>query len=99
MKSQPSDGRRGVKVPYIKQDSRAKFNQILDEVKALGELSSGDLNYLLTKVCLLQVAARGERYDVYNSILGTISAFDKEFYRRFIAPYEDKKIVENGDIV
>jgi len=30
--------------------------------------------------------------------MGVLSAITEEFYRRKVAPYEDEKIVENGDV-
>ena len=30
--------------------------------------------------------------------MGVLSCVGAEFYRRVIAPYEDKKIIQNGDV-
>lgn len=58
----------------------------------------GELNYLVTLLCLKYLNERGEKYQTYNDILGALEGCKLEMYRRRIAPYEDKKIEENGDV-
>lgn len=58
----------------------------------------GELNYTLTKVALQYVEDCGLSYKTINDILGAFDGASKEFYRRVAAPYEDKKIAENGDV-
>lgn len=38
-------------------------------------------------------------YFLYNNLLGSINEAQHEIRRRMVAPYEEKKIEENGDIV
>jgi hypothetical protein len=40
----------------------------------------------------------GENYQHFNDVLGALEGAKLELYRRRIAPYEDTKIVENGDV-
>lgn len=40
----------------------------------------------------------GARYEVYNAVEGVLSCIGQELYRRMIAPYEDRKKEENGDV-
>ena len=37
-------------------------------------------------------------YQAINDIIGALESAKLEFYRRPVAIYEDKKIIENGDI-
>ena len=37
-------------------------------------------------------------YHAYNEIIGVLECVKQEFYRRMVAPYEDKKCEENGDV-
>ena len=37
-------------------------------------------------------------YKTCNDITGALINCEHEFYRRVVAPYEDKKIIENGDV-
>jgi hypothetical protein len=42
---------------------------------------------------------KGEiRYARLNEVIGAIDCAKLELYRRIAAPYEDKKITENGDV-
>lgn len=36
--------------------------------------------------------------DLKLDVLGTLRAVELEFYRRYVGPYEDLKIKENGDL-
>jgi hypothetical protein len=83
-------------VPYIKREDRRKFKH------GLGELTfaetPGELNYLFTKIATEYLSMNGENYQHFNDVLGALEGAKLELYRRRIAPYEDTKIVENGDV-
>ena len=76
-------------MPYIKQTDR--------EAASLGG-PSGEFNFLITQACITRANIRGHRYSVYNDIIGALECAKLEMYRRMVAPYEDKKIIENGDV-
>ena len=57
----------------------------------------GELNYVLTRIVLSYLPAK-PGYTAYNEVLGVLEAVKLELYRRAIAPYEDTKITENGDV-
>lgn len=60
--------------------------------------TAGELNYLITD-CINDLLNRdGVSYSVINNIIGAIECAKLEFYRRIAVPYEDLKIVENGDV-
>ena len=84
-------------MPYIKQERRDEFDSKLGylswEIKTIGEL-----NYMITMLCKNFIAQEGESYTTYNSVMGVLSCSQSEIYRRLIAEYEDKKIIENGDV-
>ena len=77
-------------MPYIKTEYR-KVIEIIPQ-------SVGELNYVITKICDNYKRSEGESYQTYNDIIGALEGAKLELYRRKIAPYEDKKIVENGDV-
>lgn len=84
-------------MPYIKQVLRDEIDAAMIGVEH--EIKTpGDLNYTLTKLALKYLASRGESYQTYNDIIGALEGAKLEFYRRSIAKYEDKKILENGDL-
>ena len=84
-------------MPYIKQEDRPDIKHYTD--KLCTEITSaGDLNYTITRLLHDYINIHGENYDNYNRLIGVLDCVSKEFYRRKVVPYEDKKIQENGDI-
>lgn len=86
-------------MPYIKPGRRIQLGHRRDGDDAK---SAGELNYLLTQEALryYENAKRGDsgNYCVMNTIMGAFESAKAEFYRRVVAPYEDVKRVENGDV-
>jgi len=86
-------------MPYIKKETR----EFLDpEIEALitrlnnGFFVDGNINYVITRIIDALYGSGG--YAVYNRAMGVLDCVAKEFYRRQVAPYEDVKIKENGDV-
>lgn len=84
-------------MPYITQKERRKFDDLEDQVFALDEISAGELNYLVTKLCN-KYLERGLRYEHLNAVIGVLECAKNEIYRRIVVPYEDKKAQLNGDV-
>jgi hypothetical protein len=87
-------------MPYITQDQRPALDDIIapltNHIKNLPlEQQDGALNYVVTKI-LKEVYP--PRYFNYNRAMGVLSCIQAEFYRKDVAPYEDIKIQENGDV-
>lgn len=92
-------------MPYIKQDRRAVLDPAIQAlVEQLTHFSEnkepvvGEVNYVISKLLVGIVRKRGISYTLANNLSGVLPCVDKEFYRRWVAPYEDEKIKENGDI-
>lgn len=79
-------------MPYIEPYMRP----ILDGRHAITR--SGDLAYVLTKEVVNYLNTVGHSFDNYAKVLGVLEAVKLELYRRVVAPYEDRKISENGDV-
>lgn len=69
--------------------------------------TTGQLNYLITSLCNAYLKQRntdetygfiGPSYGAINDIIGVLECAKLEYYRRMAAPYEDKKVLDNGDI-
>lgn len=56
----------------------------------------GIMNYVITRLTLNVYGVGG--YAIFNRAMGVLDCVAREFYRRKVAPYEDKKIKENGDV-
>lgn len=60
--------------------------------------TAGELNYVLTRILVAYLKLHAPNYITLNDILGALEGAKMEFYRRVVAPYEDKKREENGDV-
>jgi len=87
-------------MPYVDQASRARLQPIVDAcTRSLPpDIAAGELNYLFTRLALEFVRRRGRSYQTLNDVRGALHNCASEFYRRVVAPYEDTKIRENGDV-
>lgn len=80
-------------MPYIRKTERRALNSAGDKPG-----DPGQLNYAITMLCIDYHARMGGRYQQINDVLGALEGAKLEFYRRRAAPYEDTKIIENGDV-
>lgn len=100
-KGSPADHRSEAKtMPYIKMEDREKYEEVLKELinilKGLPvERIDGELNYVITRMLK---EAYPLRYFNLNRAMGVLECAKLEFYRRVVAPYEDVKIRESGDV-
>jgi hypothetical protein len=97
-------------MPYIKPEDRKRYDEkikeLVHEVKKytwsddVDDLISpaGQLNYIITTLLLGVYDEVLPNYEDINEIIGIFECAKLEFYRRTAAPYEDKKIIENGDV-
>ncbi len=85
-------------MPYIELKSRPalddEMEHMLDFIEA-AQLTPGEKNYMLTRMA---IAMTGKRYADHEAVLGRLTAVLLEWWRRVMVPYEDQKIVENGDV-
>lgn len=83
-------------MPYIKKDRRTLLTFHPYEAHTAGEL-----NFVITNLCLdflgLDYRKKGG-YPKLNEVIGVLECVKQEMYRRAVAPYEDIKIAENGDL-
>lgn len=99
-------------MPYIHKGLRKRLDDTIDELiglinhecgdekydqNLLPNLKAGTLNYTFTRL-LKTLKGEAWNYERFNRAIGVLESCKQEFYRRNIAPYEDKKIIENGDV-
>jgi hypothetical protein len=84
-------------MPYIKQAERRQYDKALDELSS-GIFTSGQLTYVLYKLCLNYVNRNAVCYLNYAAIMGALTCVIQEFYRKEVAEYEDDKELENGRV-
>jgi hypothetical protein len=81
-------------MPYIKDKLiRGFLKDIVVSFISTFE-TKGNLNYFL----FLIAKRTCKNYEDYRNFIGEIESAKLEIYRRLVAPYEDKKIEENGDV-
>ena len=93
-------------MPYIKEEMRQWWDTYLVTMMEglehrdleKDKMTAGELNYIISSIALKFVRVKGESYQNYNDMIGALECAKTELYRRFIAPYEDLKVKENGDL-
>ncbi len=89
-------------MPYINQDDRRHYEDVINSaVSRLAQrrFAAGDINYVITMILKGVIRHKGRGYGAYNALIGVLECVKQEFYRRDVVPYEEEKIVLNGDIV
>lgn len=84
-------------MPYIKKEDREKFKISATDIADKAECA-GDLNFAITVILHTYLKRKGIKYANINEIMGMMECAKLEFYRMISEPYEDLKIMENGDI-
>ena len=79
-------------MPYIKIADRQRLEGPRSFAKTAGEL-----NYELTKI-VKRYLGTDFNYQRLNDAIGALEGCKLELYRRIVAPYENKKREENGDV-
>jgi hypothetical protein len=92
-------------MPYIKPSRRPVLDKHPWQAKTPGEL-----NYVITQAAQAYIYAQTRSrnkdksfnplpgYAIFNEVIGALECAKLELYRRLVAPYEDTKIAENGDV-
>ena len=88
-------------MPYIARKDRAQYQEILsslaDMIPQDRMQRPGHINYIVS-LLIEKVYGKELRYADHNEVVGVLNCIALEFYRRKTAPYEDLKIVEEGDL-
>lgn len=81
-------------MPYLTEEAKYELDTYSDRRPE----TTGELNYLLTKVYQQYLDHHGLSYATLNDISGAATESLAEFRRRVVVPYEDRKLMENGDV-
>lgn len=82
-------------MPYIHRDRRIDIDRFHNP------WTMGELNYAITTMCnkfLADHEAPVPSYTDLNAVIGVLECVKLEYYRRVVAPYEDIKKTQNGDV-
>ncbi len=84
-------------MPYIKGESKRKELDILaQKILDTGQIT-GNLNYLLFKLCKLYIG-KHPSYNSFKNFIGELEMAKFEIIRRQVNPYEQEAMKRNGDI-
>lgn len=78
-------------MPYIPREQR-------NHVSARGPKTPGELNFFLTTVIFDYLQSLPMRYTDFNEVIGVLECMKLELYRRMVAPYENEKMRQYGDV-
>lgn len=86
-------------MPYILKHDRPRLDAALAPLIAIARtMTPGEINYCLTRFVKAVVGSEPS-YGLFALVLGALAAVQAEFYRTEVAPYEDQKRRENGDVL
>lgn len=87
---------------YIPDEDRPRYEPELEQLGLVLQQTkdpldrAGQVTYLITE--LLLAAYPTKKYALMALVDGILGTASKEYYRRRTAPYEDIKLLENGDV-
>lgn len=84
-------------MPYIKEDDRKNINHIIEDLISYIN-SKGDLNYTVCELIGRLILNTKIDYTQISEWIDTLPDAEAELRRRLLDPYENQKIIENGDV-
>lgn len=72
--------------PFVRPETESNINE------------PGELNFAITELCLEYLDGEAPSYRDFIDVIGVLESCKLEFYRRAVVPYEEAKILENGDV-
>lgn len=79
-------------MPYIKRKQREDLHN------GTTPRNAGEFNYVVSTFIDSYIAENGTSYQIFNDIIGALEGAKLEVYRRLCGPYEDLKLMENGEV-
>ena len=85
-------------MPYIAKSQKEKIDKGLIALNLSEFKDAGSLNYAVHKLIAQYFSQNEQDYQSFNDVIGVLDCAKMEIYRRLIAEYEEKKILQNGDV-
>ena len=86
-------------MPYIKRSDKEPYD---DHISALRDemhaCKKGELTYILYAIALGYIKNEGRSYTNISTAISCLIDSAEELRRRELNPYEDVKMLENGDV-
>jgi len=79
-------------MPYITKQAR-------EELYDRDPENAGELQYLIAMMMSDYISDKDQYdYQTLNDVMGALAGAQQEFYRKIVAPYEEKKELLNGSV-
>ena len=95
-------------MPYVNEVVKKNMAPFIEDLIQFLEhentvIQPGEFTYIIYRLMLahregLRAMIGDHKYSSLAEILGCVESAKLEFYRRIVAPFEDLKITENGDV-
>ena len=82
-------------MPYITQERRKELDPLIWKLSKLLQ-TDGEINYAITR--LIDKRYGTGSYALLSAGMGVLSCVASEFFRKRIAPFEDLKCKERGEV-
>jgi hypothetical protein len=80
-------------MPYVSQEIRHALDSGDEEPRTVG-----DLHYLIASLIDAYLGDHDHSYETFNGVIGVLACAQQEVYRRIVVPYEQHKLLINGDV-
>ena len=84
-------------MPYIKKQNRERFKVPIAELIELIQ-EKGELNYVICEIVSGLLLKYSIGYERISEWIDAVDGAENELRRRILDPYEELKIMENGDL-
>ncbi len=84
-------------MPYIKKETRDLYSEEIEKLHHVIDYK-GDLNYVISELVGKLILRTGMSYTNASEWIDAVHDAECELRRRLLDPYEDIKIMENGDV-
>jgi hypothetical protein len=85
-------------MPYVDKNSRDRYKNIVEAIKATPIQTKGDLEYLIMALYREFMSTREARYSTLHDATYAIQHVADETRRRFLDKREDEAMKTNGDV-
>ena len=84
-------------MPYIPEEDRHDMTHYIN-LLSIQIITPGELNYVVSRLLHKAVESDSRNYENMSRYRAALLDAAEEYYRRVMAPYEDEKRRENGDV-
>ena len=86
-------------MPYIKQEARKKYEEAITPLlRLIRNAPPGELTWCISVLTDTWLQSIKHGYAEMALAIGIMETAKLEMYRRCVAPYEDRKKAENGEV-